>query len=140
MNEDICESKDLSLVVYLYDLNNFEKILFDYGNISDETVVEKDRWNTFTDCFVVLGRTYFLAINAISTCTLHAKSFISVDELVMKEIEDEDLVAKCKNLEVTEFPETTIITNEETTIITSTSQITSTSNDEPTGNYLIFNF
>jgi hypothetical protein len=129
---------DVQLTVYLYDLYFFEEILFVLNYT--EMAVQNNRWNSYSTCFQVLGRSYQLNINASSSCeTQGNQAFVAVDQLVIKEKIGENLEELCKDIRITPFPdttepttlETTEFTTEITTVITQSTDevLTSTKND-----------
>lgn len=153
LSPDVCELEDLEMVVFLYDLEAFEEILFRF-NSSDEYLLF-DQWNNIASCFKVLGRNYQLQINASSTCTINGnKAFIAVDNIILREKVGDNLNENCLDIEITERTRTTTVfttletdetTIEETTIVTDqTSQDTtqdtseSFSTSSPKGFFYIF--
>ena len=125
LSPDVCELEDLEMVVFLYDLEAFEEILFRF-NSSDEYLFF-DQWNNITSCFKVLGRNYQLQINASSTCGISNKAFIAVDNIILREKVGDNLNENCLDIEITERTRTTTVfttletdetTIEETTLVT----------------------
>lgn len=110
INTDVCERNDLQLQVYLFDPNFFKQILFEYNATSEE--VKNDRWNTEKICFQVLGRSYELFLSANSSCSKDNKAFIAIDEIIIRETNEND-ETECKDIRITEFPETTTTTTVE---------------------------
>lgn len=157
LSPDVCELEDIEMVVFLYDLEAFEEILFRF-NSSDEYLLF-DQWNNFASCFKVLGRNYQLQINASSTCELNNnKAFIAFDNIILREKVGDNLNEFCLDIEVTERTTTTTVfttletdetTIEETTLATEqttqdtsqdTSESFSTSSPKDPGIFLPFHF
>ena len=133
MNLDLCDLSDITFRVYLYDVEYFEEVLFEFNeSISDSS--ENNKWNEYDECFVVLGRKYQLFIEFVSTCKEAGnRVFIAVDDFLIKEKTDSnDLEEKCKNIRITERPPTTTIESTTQEITDSTLLFTTDISDPDT--------
>jgi len=112
INYGKCSHEDVELTIYLYDIENFKEILFPPTN---DQVTFNDRWNKFTQCFQILGGSYFLFIEADSrSCEIaDNEAFFAIDNLLIQEIAGENLEKICLNFGGTEATGKTTIYNTE---------------------------
>jgi hypothetical protein len=104
INLDVCDVNQLNLVVYLFDAEDFQEVLFETTTNVTTTLVNM-KWTKHKDCFQVLGRIYKLVINAISTCNIaNHDGFVAVDHFFIRELNDENLESVCQDQRVTVRP------------------------------------
>ena len=84
-NVDVCENEDFEMVVFLFDLEAFDEILYRFT--SSDMSLKSDSWNKVTSCFKSFGRNYQLQINASSSCTINQnKAFFAIDNIIIREM------------------------------------------------------
>lgn len=117
INKDVCSQSDLQLVVHLNDKEYFKEVLFDSNDETNSDAAGNNlQWNNHKQCFKIMARTYYLMVDAKSSCLEAGNdAFIAIDDVSIRTIGDLDFDgASCRDISVTEFPDYTQETDETT--------------------------
>lgn len=117
INKDVCSQSDLQLVVHLNDKEYFKEVLFDSNDETNSDAAGNNlQWNNHKQCFKIMARTYYLMVDAKSSCLEAGNdAFIAIDDFSIRTIGDLDFDgASCRDISVTELPDYTQETEETT--------------------------